>query len=224
MLKRTNQRNHFYNCLYLVKWMPLTSCDLPDSEMHTASVRLFTEVFCFQSNKSLEEEGGLLVFTFFFFLEHSFSALTKCLLWIFYLSSTVMDLLMSTKQGAISCTSSVCCSLFPNTRFQSSRKHKRVAIESWLDQTSMIPQKVHDKCNSNSDFEVCFHQLNNNINELRTQHGQKHLLKPKQCTLLHLCNDSDKLRNTITKCWKLEPYTKTQMPCIAVAPWMLWIF
>lgn len=71
MLKRTNQRNHFYNCLYLVKWMPLTSCDLPDSEMHTASVRLFTEVFCFQSNKSLEEEGGLLVFTvfvaFFFF-------------------------------------------------------------------------------------------------------------------------------------------------------------
>lgn len=155
---------------------------------------------------------------FFFFL-NTLSQLSQCLLWIFYLSSTVMDLLMSTKQGAISCTSSVCCSLFPNPRFQSSRTHKTVAIESRLDQTSMISQKVHDKCNSNSDFEVCFHQLNKNINESRTRHGQKHLLKPKQCTLLHLCNDSDKLRNTlITKCWKLEPYTKIQMPCIAVAP------
>lgn len=89
MLKRTNQRNHFYNCLYLVKWMPLTSCDLPDSEMHTASVRLFTEVFCFQSNKSLEEEGGLLVFTvfvaFFFFFLNTLSQLSQSVFFGFFI-------------------------------------------------------------------------------------------------------------------------------------------
>lgn len=63
------------------------------------------------------------------------------------------------------------------------------------------------------------------INFLSTKHSdKKHLLKPKQCTLLPSRNDSNKLRNTLTRRWKSAAYSKIQTPCPAVAPWMLRIF